>query len=204
MALHWILLFIAVILVGLIAWHSTRFSTSALRKVFERRSSEDSDHVLGLGCAPEDPDDFLLNPRTSEKPTEASTSSVICINIKAPEGKAFAGEGLVAMLRGAGLYFGDLNIFHYEVEKDGDFYPIFSLVSAFEPGYFDLDTIAEYTTAGFTLFMETDAVDEPAEVFALMLETAKTLASELQGTVCDDSWMPLGDESLKRYQALVR
>ncbi|MFI4956679.1 MAG: cell division protein ZipA [Gammaproteobacteria bacterium] len=213
MALHWILLFVAVIFLGLIAWHSTRFSTSSLRKVFNRRSNKNSDHVLGLSTEDEeqeeydDDDDFLIieKPATSEKPSKSSekapTAGVICLNIKAPDGEAFLGEGLVTLLRTAGLYFGDLNIFHYEVERDGDFYPLFSLASAFEPGSFNLDTIDDYVTPGLTLFMEVDAVDEPREVFALMLETARNLAGELQGTVCDDKWKPFTQESLERYSA---
>jgi cell division protein ZipA len=206
MALHWILLFVAVILVGLIAWHSTRFSTSALRRVYDRRSSANSDQVLGLADDDEDfedgdDDDFLV----TEKPAKNAKQStgVICLNIKAPDGEAFVGEGLVSILRTAGLYFGDLNIFHYEVERDGDFYPLFSLASAFEPGSFNLDTIDEYATPGLTLFMEVDAVDEPREVFALMLETARNLAEELQGTVCDDKWKPFTQESLERYSAAL-
>ena len=206
MALHWILLFVAVILVGLIAWHSTRFSTSALRRVFDRRTSANSDQVLGLSdeddaFEEDDEDDFLVIEKPAKTTSAKSSTGVICLNIKAPDGEAFVGEGLVTILRTAGLYFGDLNIFHYEVERDGDFYPLFSLASAFEPGSFNLDTIDHYATPGLTLFMEVDGVDEPREVFALMLETARNLAGELQGTVCDDKWRPFTQESLERYGA---
>lgn len=224
MALHWILLFVAVALVGMIAWHSTRFSTSSLRQMFDKRAHGESDQVLGLHAGDgsqeeydldDDDDDFLIHektvkpakaskaPKTSKTAEKAPQASVICLNIKAPDGEAFLGEGLVSTLRTAGLYFGDLNIFHYEVEREGDFYPLFSLASAFEPGSFNLDTIDDYVTPGLTLFMETDAVDDPREVFALMLETAKSLAGELQGTVCDETWQPFTQESLERYSAAL-
>lgn len=188
MALHWILLFVAVILVGLIAWHSTRFSTSSLRKVFNRRSQTDTDEVLGLGG-------------DEEKPSAPASSGVICLNIRAPEGEAFVGEGLVGLLRNVGMYFGEMSIFHYELERDGDFFPVFSLASAFEPGSFNLDTIDGYMTPGLTLFMEIDAVDNPREVFEIMINTTRTIADALQGIVCDDKWVPLTDETLARYQA---
>ncbi len=208
MELHWILLFAAVILIGLIAWHSSSFSVSSLKKIFERRTSDESDAVLGLGgnefeqdeSAEDDwVDGVRETPRSSH--TNNFSSPIFCLNIKAPEGQAFSGTVLESRFRAAGLYFGDLNIFHYEVEKDGDFHPVFSLVSAFEPGCFDMKTIHQYTTAGLTLFMEADKVDAPREIFELMLKISQKLAADLQGIVCDEKWIPLTDPNLERYYA---
>ncbi len=181
MALHWILLFAAVILVGLIAWHSSRFSSTSLKKIFDRRGDERSDEVLGLD-------------------TEAP-ATILTLNIKAPEGEAFAGESFESLFREVGLYFGKLNIFHYEMETDGDFFPVFSLASAFEPGYFDMKTISEYMTPGLTLFMECSEHASPREVFKLMHATAKTLSDKLGGMLCDDQWLPLNDQTIDRYYA---
>jgi cell division protein ZipA len=214
MALHWILLFIAVILVGLIAWHSSRFSAASLKKIFERRTNDDSDVVLGLEDDLENfitEDDDMTDQKTSDaipKPERSRTfesnaelPAILTLHIKAPDGQAFAGAVLESRFRAAGLYFGAHNIFHYEVEKEGDYYPVFSLASAFEPGSFDLSTIHQYATQGLTLFMQTAELDSPRETFALMLKTAQTLAAELQGIACDDKWTPLSEASIARYYA---
>jgi cell division protein ZipA len=179
MALHWILLFAVVIFIGLIAWHSSRFSSTTLKKIFDHRGGERSDEVLGLD---------------TEEP-----ATILTLNIKAPEGEAFAGESFESLFREVGLYFGKHNIFHYEMDREGDFFPVFSLASAFEPGYFDMNTIGEYATPGLTLFMECSEYASPREVFELMLATAKTLSDKLGGVLCDDQWLPLNDHAIERY-----
>lgn len=181
MSLHWLLLFCAVIVLGLVAWHSKHFSVPTLKKIFDRREYDQADEVLGLDAQ--------------------STPVILTLNIKAPEGEAFAGDALSSLLRDVGMYFGELNIFHYEIEKEGDYFPVFSLASAFEPGYFDMDNIHEYATPGLSLFMEATRQDAPREIFDLMLNTGKVLADKLGGVLCDDQWQPLSLNAIDKYYA---
>jgi cell division protein ZipA len=194
MDLPWILLFISIILVALIAWHSSKLSLlQILKSRFTRKPPEAyftdyheevQDDLFAELEQDLDPLDELPNPPRTQ-------NAVFCINLKAPEGRHFGGEQLVVQLNRAGLRFGDFNIFHFE--------NLFSCASAFEPGTFDLDRIDSFKTRGLTFFMETGHVNDIRDAFETMLEATQHLAEQLRGQLCDDQWQPLNEDSLERY-----
>jgi cell division protein ZipA len=202
MDLRWILLFISVILIAMIAWHGSKLSLlSGLKARFTRKKREeyfqdyseeiqddlfpedDLFHEEGL-FPEEDPLDELPSPPRRE-------NKIFCLHIKAAEGRYFGGEQLVVHLNRAGLRFGEFDIFHYQ--------NIFSLASAFEPGTFDLDRLDTLRTSGLSLFMESARLDDLRDGFETMLNTAQHLAEQLRATLCDDKWQPLTEQSLSRY-----
>ncbi len=125
-------------------------------------------------------------PKAPPQPEE-----VLIVNVMAPAGEQFRGDALLDSLVSAGLRFGDMNIFHrYEGAKGGG--PIlFSLANMVKPGVFDLDTMADFTTPGVSLFMtlplEDDVELENVEVFDEMLEIARAIAVELGGELKDEN-----------------
>lgn len=129
------------------------------------------------------PDDA---PKAPPQPEE-----VLIVNVMAPSGEQFRGDALLDSLVSAGLRFGDMNIFHrYEGAKGGG--PIlFSLANMVKPGVFDLDTMADFTTPGVSLFMTLPLEErvelENVEVFDEMLEAARAIALELGGELKDEN-----------------
>jgi len=128
-----------------------------------------------------------------EEPQKAppQPEEVLIVNVMAPTGEQFRGDALLDSLVSAGLRFGDMNIFHrYEGAKGGG--PIlFSLANMVKPGVFDLDTMADFTTPGVSLFMTLPLEDrvelDNVEVFDEMLEAARAIALELGGELKDEN-----------------
>lgn len=199
MDLPWILLFISVILVAMIAWHSSKVSIFNFFKPFFVRKKpdpflDDYHEEVQDDLFPEEPNDFMdeFAVNTESVETQApKKNEIFCIHLKAAEGRHLGGEQLVIQLNRAGLRFGAYNIFHFE--------NLFSLASAYEPGTFDLDRLDQLKTPALTFFMETSHIQDVRDAFETMLDTAQHLASQLRAELFDDQWQPLTEDVLSRY-----
>lgn len=185
MALRWILIGISIIIIALVAWHTSRSSfvaiIDAIKRLFHREDQlelfEDDEQQSFVSDAPE---------------------GIVCLHIKAKPGKEFGGQQLLIQLNQAGLHFGDMNIFHYSLDEGQ---PLFSLASAFEPGTFDVDRMDNFSTEGLSLFMQLDAQENPVDALDTMLDIAEELTDKLDGDLLDHRWHLLSDEQVDAYYA---
>jgi cell division protein ZipA len=117
-----------------------------------------------------------------EHPTEPER--IIALHVLSQEGKRFNGADLLHAFMQVGLQYGDMNIFHRM--QEGSDLPVFSLANAVEPGNFDLAAMEETATPALLLIMTLPHRMDALEVFDDMLATARKLADELNGRLCDD------------------
>jgi cell division protein ZipA len=110
---------------------------------------------------------------------------VLSLFVMARSPYRFTGYELLQVLQGNGFRFGKMNIFHYHPAQDIATAPLFSLVSATEPGTFDINNMGAFSCPGLSLFMTVDAHADPENVLALMIDVAKQLADELDGDLLD-------------------
>ena len=184
MELRWILLCVSIIIVALLAWHTSRSSfvllVNYLKNMLKRENQLDLFADDGLEQAkPEAPQD------------------IVCLHIKAKEGKEFGGEQLLIQLNQAGLRFGEMNIFHYFSAENNE--PIFSLASAFEPGTFDMDRMDHFKTNALALFLQTDAVSNAGEALDSLLDVAEELTEKLDADLLDHRWNLLSEDQVDAY-----
>ncbi len=114
---------------------------------------------------------------------------VIALRLVARDQELNCQQAILA-LREAGLKHGRYGIFHRipdgQTEQAG-----FSVANLTEPGSFDLASAADSTIPGMTLFLILPGVGDPVARFDDMLQTARTLARELDAELFDDrgsSW----------------
>lgn len=100
-----------------------------------------------------------------------------------PRDGQFAGSDVLDAVRAAGLQFGRHDIFHRLAGER----PLFSVANMFEPGSFRLDTLADTSVAGLTLFLVLPGPGDGVSAYADMLVTARKLAAALGGEVLDES-----------------
>lgn len=177
-----------------------------LGMTFTARRQEllDDDHLRGLKGIGDEPDAESVEPSTQTysetesepeaKPAQADPASVIVLTLIAPKGKPIRGPLLLRALKDAGLFFGDMDIFHY-VEREGD-EPLFSVANILEPGRFVLSEMAEFSTPGIALFMSLPTSLPGGEALRIMLSKARELDAQLNVTLCDGQRQPLSDEML--------
>lgn len=144
--------------------------------------------------------------RTKEHHQEQNQDmdTVFVLNIMAKQPGIFLGKKLIDVFDEAHLFYGDMQIFHRYENADGSGKHMFSLASAIEPGFFDLNTLESYVTPGLTLFFSPTTRNHSIAAFELMLRTAKILAAALDGEIKDQNRRPLTLEGIEKYRKTVR
>jgi cell division protein ZipA len=107
-----------------------------------------------------------------------------------PKDELPTGEKTVLTLRKLGLEHGQFGIFHRNGAADVQ-EPLFSVARLTEPGSFDLTRLSETEVPGLSIFMTLPGSGDPVERFDQMMETARSLARELDSDILDEkgsSW----------------
>ena len=139
--------------------------------------------------------------RAPRKP--ASVVSVVVMHLMAGEGKVFAGQSLLDALLAEGLRYGSMKIFHRHVSDDGSGPVLYSVANSVNPGTFDLNDMEQFTTPGVSFFFAMEDVDDPAAAFELLLGAARQIATDLGGTLKDESRSVLTRQTEEHYRQRI-
>lgn len=138
-------------------------------------------------------------PRAAKRPVAeppAEDALIVVLTVMARSGQRFAGTDLRRVLEGAGLRHGDMDIFHFHgAAGRATATPVFSVANALKPGTFDLAALESFTTPGLTVFLRLPGEVEAQVAYESMLGTARRLAEDLDGVLCDQSRNPLTPQS---------
>ncbi|GEM_PF-5600310 len=131
---------------------------------------------------------------------DINQTSLIILNLYAPNDHGYGSYDLLQALTGAHLHFGTMKIFqrHFNIDGGGDV--LFNVASITHPGTFDIDNMGEFFTPGLTLFAQMEKAEDPVATFDLMLETAMQLADDLGGTLYEGRTSPLTTEAIERIR----
>ena len=124
----------------------------------------------------------------------AQPTPMIVLNVMARRGQKFAGQTILEALLKHKLVFGKKRIFH-AYDEQGKLQ--FSVASAVEPGYFDLENMQHFSTPGLGFFMDVQQCQYAQRGFQQMVDTVKSIAQQLGGDVLDDQYQRLSDASLR-------
>lgn len=136
---------------------------------------------------------------TESTPTKIHLQNelIIVIYVAAQQEPGFLGTDIFTVLEDLGLRYGDMRIFHHygvgelKVKK-----PVFSIANMLEPGIFDPQQLAEFTSPGLALFMRLPGPFGGRIALELMLNSAKKLAEVLEGIVQDENHTPLDPKKI--------
>ena len=128
----------------------------------------------------------------------------IVMTVMARTGARFSGDRLRHALERADLYHGEMNIFHrHEHPKDLSTPTLFSAANVLSPGYFEPDRMDALSSPGIAMFMRLPGPEHPSDAFQLMLDAAKTVAEDLDGTLCDESRSTLTAQSINHLRERI-
>jgi len=164
-----------------------------------------------LSVEDDDRDPRRKSPRSKKEakhpPAESGPPEdvlVLAITVMARAGKSFPGGDLQAVLEAAGLRHGDMGIFHYqESGKSARSVADFSVANVLKPGAFDLDSMADRSTPGVAMFVQLPGPDDPGAAFEGMLRTARKLADQLEGVVCDETRSTLTGQAINHMRERI-
>ena len=132
---------------------------------------------------------------------DISPEDIITLHIVSLNGAIFAGQDIERSLSDLGFQFGDMGIFHYSASDTR--LPLVSLANMFEPGSFDIEAMADFSTDGLSMFVCLPTPAGAKSAFETMLDKAYDLAEKLGGEVYGPDHNPLNEHTLDSiYQRL--
>lgn len=146
-----------------------------------------------------------LEPAVEHKPVHYfNPQTIIALNVLARQPGMFSGKKLLEVFRDAHLFHGDMDIYHRYENTDGTGKIMFSVVSAVEPGIFDITKMDKFVTPGLTLFFSPIRPNQAIAAFELMLRTAKLIALRLDGELKDQNRRILTLQGIEKYREKIR
>jgi len=143
----------------------------------------------------------LVSPPTiqTENPTEQplkkaarKSEMIIVLYVITKRETGFTGMEILTILEELGLKYGDMNIFHHYGFGDSKLeQSVFSVANMVEPGIFNPQRMANFSTTGLALFMRLPGPFGGRVAFELMLKSAQKMADVLEGTIEDERHIQL-------------
>ena len=123
------------------------------------------------------------------------------MNVLAQRGEEFAGDEVFSVLRGKGLKFGDMNIFH-RVD------PLtrrvnYSVANVVEPGTFDMADMETFRTPGLCFFLHLPGPENPAQVFEDLVTVVRDVATELGAEIKDEQRSFMTPQTIEHYRQRI-
>lgn len=128
----------------------------------------------------------------------------VVMTVMARSGESFSGDALRHAFERADLYHGEMNIFHrHEEPRDHRTPTLFSAANVLAPGYFEPTGMETLSSPGIAMFMRLPGPDSPVDAFQKMLDAAKTVAEDLDGTLCDETRSTLTPQSINHLRERI-
>ena len=130
---------------------------------------------------------------------------LITLTILPKPDEVFIGADIMNACKQAGMQLGEYNIFHrYSIIEDKVvMIPVCSLVNLFEPGYFDIQKMDDFTTAGLSLFMQLPGPVDSRKAFAILMDVSEKLSLNLNATICDETRSVLTAQTISHLKEKV-
>ncbi len=130
---------------------------------------------------------------------------LISLTVLPKPNNVFSGTEILSACKLAGLQLGEFNIFHRYalVNNKVLMTPVCSLVNLFEPGYFDVNTMDNFTTEGLSLFMQLPGPVDGRDAFLILMDVSDKLSVNLNATICDETRSVLTTQTISHIKEKV-
>lgn len=131
-----------------------------------------------------------MSSMTSSR-SPAIDQKIVVLHVVAPDGVQLTGPAIHEALQQCNLQYGERNVFHRNVDINGEAQSVFSVANMLKPGTLRPEEAARLQTKGLVMFMVLPGPVDGNKAFHDMLNTAQKLAEQLQARVLDDKRLPL-------------
>ncbi|NIN34640.1 MAG: cell division protein ZipA [Gammaproteobacteria bacterium] len=128
---------------------------------------------------------------------------IIALYIISNNPSGISGPDILHIMESIGMVFGEMNIFHYFDDQAVNGNPLFSLANIHEPGVFNMQNIAGFSTTGVVMFLCLSEGSNGKAAFEKMLETARDIAASTEGQLCDKYKSPLDSKRIDELRAIA-
>jgi cell division protein ZipA len=144
-----------------------------------------------------------VDPEPGALPRSEETQ-VVMLHVQARDDAGFDGKAILEILLACDLRFGDMDFFHRHEQEAGRGPIQFSVANMLQPGVFDIDRMESMRTRGLLFFLTLPGPEDMLRAFEYMLETARTVARNLEGDVLDESRSVLTEQAVEHTRQQIR
>jgi cell division protein ZipA len=144
-------------------------------------------------------------PPTDTTPrANVESEEVLILHVVARDEGGFAGNDILQVLLALELRFGEMNFFHRHEQAAGRGAIEFSVANMMQPGVFDIDAMGDFSTSGLIFFLTLPGPKDMMAAFDLMVETAQSVANNLEGDLLDDTRSATTRQTLEHMRQRIR
>ena len=129
---------------------------------------------------------------------------VVVFHVVAREPDTFSGPMIEQMMSELDLEYGDMGVYHYNVQRLEKKQSVYCVANMLKPGTFDLETMATFSTPGLTFILQLPGPEDELKSFNIMTEHAQRLAAFLNGDLLDENRNPVSKQSISSYKEQVQ
>lgn len=160
---------------------------------------------LDAATAPAADAEPALEPEAASAAEPArSAERIVVLHVMAGEEYVFTGTAVVREAQALGMQLDANDLLQAFPAGQANRTPWFGLASVVSPGVFPPRRLGSIETPGVALFMRIPGPFDSVVVFERMLDTARRLATRLEGHVLDQEHQPLTAQGLAALRASLR
>ncbi len=135
---------------------------------------------------------------------KSSKEMLVVFHVVARDSEVFTGPMIAQMMSELQLEHGDMDVYHYNVERFDKKHSVYCVASMLKPGTFDQATLDSFETRGLTMILQLPGPENELKSFNIMVEHAQRLAAFLNGDLLDENHNPLTKQSISLYKEQVQ
>ncbi len=147
--------------------------------------------------------DNNVTPLSATPAEVRNPEKIITLFVLAPTGVPFRGPFLLQAMAEAELQYGDLQIFHCIEKQAGRDDTLFSVANIVEPGTFEPNRMDSFATQGVVLILQLPGPLDAIKAFDAMVTAARSLATSLEGSLCDATRSVLTNQTISHMREEV-
>ena len=144
--------------------------------------------------------------KTVASSIEAATTEemLVIFHVVARNPDKFTGPMIAGMMAELQLEYGDMGVYHYNVERFSQKHSVYCIANMLKPGNFEPSEMDTFTTRGLTMIMRLPGPEDGLKSFNIMVEHAQRLAAFLNGDLLDEDRNTLTKQSISIYKEQVQ
>ncbi|HGG59831.1 MAG TPA: hypothetical protein ENK26_07945 [Gammaproteobacteria bacterium] len=157
----------------------------------------------GAGTPEAEPETPPPSETEPENIPEEPLAPIVVMYVVAKPDKPIPGAQALKAFHVHKLRFGPMDIFHRKVGSGSDAKIQFSIASMLKPGTLVPNEMSTRDLQGLSLFLKTDAVENPRQAYDDMLHVAQQLAYTLDAEVKDNTLLELTHEKIAAQRKML-
>lgn len=147
------------------------------------------------GSTPPPPPIKTEDDELVDSDNEVTQERQVVLFIAAKDGNELSGDDIPQVLEKHKLSFGEMDIFHYQVEdEDGDQVSLFRIANGIKPWTLVPDELQGTTTPGLSLIMQLPSEISNLKAMELFVDSAQNIASDLDAQLKNSNQEDFSDE----------